>query len=235
MALSNSTDFSLNAVQIIQEAVSLIGANITAEPLKAYEFTWGLRALNMMLRTWQADGVMTWTLTEGTLSLILGQPGYAFGSGGDFTTVPLDITDVRITRLSRDLPMCRMSREEYYALPIKTNQGYPTQFYYDRQRDSGTLYVWPAPDTALGTIGFTYRRYLMDLDTQTNNIDLPKEWYEAIVYNLAKKLLPRYGGANTPEAALVLAEADKTYHILKGFEIGEGMGSISIAPWGADY
>lgn len=245
MAVSNSTDFSLNTVQIIQEALALIGAEMTDEPLKAHEFTWGLRALNMMLRTWQADGVMTWTLTEGTFSLVLGQPGYAFGSGGVFTTVPLDITDVRITRAGRDLPMYRMSRDDYYALPIKTNQGYPTQFYYDRQRDGGTLFVWPAPDAALGTIGFTYRRYVMDLTTSTNNIDLPKEWYEAIVYNLAKKLLPRFGGPNTtttrngmrrmsPEAQLVLTEADTTYKVLKGFDVGEGQGSISITPWGEE-
>jgi len=230
MAVSSSTDFALTASEIVEEARSLLGIHADEEPLEAHELTRGLRAFNMMLKEWQAEGVYISTLTEGTLTLTQADVDYTFQAGGNFTTVPFEIVDMRITRNSRDMPMIEMSRQEYYALPNKTSQGYPTQWYYDRQRSTGTLYVWPAPDATAGTLKFTYRRILMDMDNSTNNLDLPQEWYQAVTYGLAKKLMPRYGGAGTPEGQLVLAEAERSYAVVKGFDVGTGRSSLMIGP-----
>lgn len=230
MAVSNSTDFSLTATQIVEEARSLLGINADEESLSATELTKGLRALNMMLKAWQADGVYLWTYTEGTLTLVQSQESYSFAAAGDFTTVPFDIVQMRITRNSTDLEMYELSREEYYRLPNKTNEGYPTQFFYDRQRSSGTLYVWPSPDSTAGTLKFTYRRIIMDLDASSDNMDLPQEWYQAVVYNLASNLIPRYGVQLTPEIQLVVAEAARSYGSMLGFDAGIGKGSIEILP-----
>jgi hypothetical protein len=154
------------------------------------------------------------------------------GSGGSFTTVPLEIVDMRITRSSTDLPMHRMSREEYYALPNKTTTGYPTSWFYDRQRSGGTIYVWPAPDATAGTLKFTYRRIVMDLDASSDDIDLPQEWHKALVYNLAVELAPGAGVVGSDEFKLVAGIAAQSYAAVKGFDTGEGMGSISILPAG---
>lgn len=230
MAVSNSIDFSLTAVQIIEEARGKLGIHADEEPLEAIDLQKGLRALNMMLKGWQAEEIYISTFTEGALTLVQGDYDYVFGSGGTFTTVPFEIMDMRITRNSRDMPMVEMGRQEYFALPQKDSQGYPTQWYYDRQRSGGTLYVWPAPDSALGTLKFTYRRVIMDMDDSTNNLDLPQEWYEAVVYNLAVRLMPNNGGAGTAEAKLVIAEAARTYAVVKGFETGTGKSSLYIGP-----
>lgn len=230
MAVSNSTDFSLSAEEIVREARALIGVDASEESLEAHELQEGLRALNMMLKAWQAKGIMYWTMTEGSLTLVQGQESYSFASGGDFTTVPFDIMDMRITRSSTDLPMTEMSREDYYALPLKTNQGYPTQWFYDRQRESGTLYVWPSPDATAGTLKFTYRRSIMDMDASGDNMDLPQEWYEAIISNLAKRFIPRYGPIDPMTAAEVKEQAAMSYDAVQTFNVGEGEGSISIMP-----
>lgn len=230
MAVSNSTDFSLTAADLIEEARRKIGIQADEEPLAAQELVTGLRALNMMLKTWQADGVKCWTLTEGQLTLTQGNVDYTFGAGGDFTIVPLEITSIRINRGGNDIPMFRMGREDYFDLPNKTAEGYPTQFYYDRQRSGGTLYVWPAPDVTAGTLKFTYRRIIMDVDQSADDLDLPQEWYEAIMYNLAKKLGENAGLLGTNEGKSVVVEAARTYAIVKDFDVGEGMGSISIRP-----
>jgi hypothetical protein len=234
MTVSGTAAFSMTVEQIVTEARGLLGVQAAEEPLQAFELAQGIRALNMMLKAWQADGVQTWTFTEGAFPLVLGQQGYAIGSGGAFAMAPLDITDVRITRSGRDLPMNRMSRQDYYALPIKTTQGYPTQFYYDRQRDGGTFYVWPAPDTSLGTIAFTYRRYIMDAGDGTNTLDLPTEWHEAVTYNLADRLIPYYPSISPTNKQKVETRAAAAYFSVKGFDTGEGEGSISITPWGFD-
>jgi hypothetical protein len=232
MTVSSSTDFALTAAELIEEARRKLGVHADEEPLQAQELTTGLRTLNMMLKTWQAEGVMAWTLTEGTITLVDGDADYVVGSGGSFTTVPLEIVDMRITRSSRDMPMHRLSREEYYAIPVKTSEGYPTSWYYDRQRAGGTIYVWPAPDSAAGTLKFTYRRIIMDMDVSADDIDLPQEWHEAIVYNLAVRLAPGLGVVSSPEFAEVKAEAQRTYMVVKGLDAGEGMGSIRILPAG---
>lgn len=230
MAVSNSTDFSISASGLVRKARAKLGVDASEEDLQAHELQEGLDTLNMMLKAWQADGIMYWLMTEGTLTLVQGQASYSFATGGDFTTVPFDMVDMRITRNSTDLPMVELSREEYYDLPIKDNQGYPTQWFYDRQRSSGTLYVWPAPDATAGTLKFTYRRSIMDMDASDDDIDLPQEWYNAIVWNLAEEMIPEYGPIDQVTAALVVRKAGDTYAKVQAFNIAEGEGSVMIRP-----
>jgi hypothetical protein len=234
MAVSNSSDFSLTVADLIAEARRKIGVHSDEEPLEAQDLQTAMKTLNLMMKAWQAEGVMTWTYTEGTLALAQGDADYAFGSGGAFTTVPVDILDMRINRGGNDLPMCRMSREEYFCLPNKTTQGYPTQWYYDRQRQGGTLYVWPVPDATAGTLKFTYRRPIMDLDAGPNDFDIPQEWFDAVVYNLADRLAENYGLSNTPTGQKVTAKAIQSYQMVKNFDTGEGRGSLLITPFGDD-
>lgn len=230
MAVSSSIDFAMTGQEIVVRARRLLGVHADEEPLQAHELVAGIQALNMMLKAWQADGVKYWTMTEGELALVQSQVSYSFASGGDFTTVPLDIMQMRITRSGTDLEMTELSREDYYNLPLKTNEGYPTQWFYDRQRESGTLYVWPSPDASAGTLKFSYRRTIMDVDAGANNVDLPQEWYEALTTNLAKRLIPDYGKSGTPIAQEVRMDAALAYDIVKGFDTAEGEGSISITP-----
>lgn len=231
MTVSGSVNFSMTAEQIVSDARSLLGIDAEEEPLQATELSTGLKALNLMLKAWQADEEMEWTYTQGTVTLVSGTASYVFGAGGTFTSVPFAINDdAYITRGGSDLPMIRLSREEYRAIPRKDSTGYPTQWYYDRQRSGGTLYVWPSPDTTAGVFNFTYRRIVNDLDAAADTLDLPQEWHEAVIYNLAVRLIPRYSVIGDAEARLVTSQAAEFYGKLKGFDIGEGKGSISILP-----
>ena len=228
MAVSSSTDFISSATTLIEDARRLLGIHAEEEPLEAHELDTGLRWLTRMLKVWEADGIGSWILTEGTLTLVASTNSYVFGAGGSFTTVPFEITDARIYRGSVDVPMTRLSRQEYYALPNKTNTGYPMNWFYDRQRDNGTLYVWPSPDTTAGTFKFTYRRRIMDLDAGADNFDLPPEWEMAIANNLAKYLIPVYGRGGTPEAKQVMDDAITTYQIVRSWDVGSEGGSVFI-------
>lgn len=230
MTVSNSIAFSLSGEQLVREARALIGVDASEEPLSADELSQGLTSLNMMLRTWQADGIMEWTMAEGSLSLTEGKFAYTFGAGGDFAIKPFDLAQVRINRAGNDLEMFELERSDYYRIPKKDSKGYPTQWYYDRQRDGGTLNIWPSPDAQTGTLNFTYRRYIMDMVDGTNTFDLPPEWYEAVIYNLARRMIPRYGTIDPVTAAHVKETADMTYATLNKFDVGEGIGSIRITP-----
>ncbi|MCP5004812.1 MAG: hypothetical protein GY941_12855 [Planctomycetes bacterium] len=230
MAVSGSNDFALTASDLITEARKKIGIHAAEEPISAAELVSGLKTLNIMLKAWQVEGVSFSQYTEGTITLTQSDYDLVFGSGGDFTTVPFDIIDVRITRNSIDTPMIELSREEYYALPQKDNEGFPTQWFYDRQRNGGTMYLWPAPDADAGTLGFTYMAQIDDMDANANSLDLPTEWYEAVTYNLADRFSEELGLINSPLGQRVAQKAAEKFESVKEFDVGEGKGSISITP-----
>lgn len=239
MTTSGSTSFISSAADFITDALNLLGVLAEEEPLPAYDLARGMRFMTRMFKQWEGLGIGTWLYTEGTFTLTaptgaVGVPSYVFGSGGTFTTIPFDISDARITRSNIDLPMTPMSRQEYFALPNKTITGYPTQYYYDRQLTTGNFYVWPCSDASLGTIGFTYRRRIMDMISGPDNADIPPEWEKAIVEGLAYDLIAVYGKAGSDEANKIARDAPISFAIIQGFDVAEGEGSLIVVPEGWD-
>jgi hypothetical protein len=52
------------------------------------------------------------------------------------------------------------------------------------------MYIWPVPNEAqaLGQVVTYVKRYIMDVGSLTQEIEVPQRWYEAIVYQLAARL-----------------------------------------------
>lgn len=231
MAVSSSTDFKSVGAELVAGALSRLGVLAEEEPLQAFELNRGLRYLTQMLKTWEADGLSGWLHTQGTLALVDADADYAFGAGGAFTTVVFDILAVSVSHDGgAGIPLRQVSRAEYYRMPVRTQAGQPSVYFYDRQRDGGTLYLWPVPDDNDYDITFTYRRRIMDVDLGSQNADLPPEWEEAIENGLADRMLGAYGLVGTPVAAKVMADAQRAYMIVKAFDTAEGGGEVSILP-----
>lgn len=83
MALSGSVNFNMNAKQLIEAAFGLIGVKKMEQPLQAAELQDGLNTLNLMLKSWQAQGMHLWKEEEAVLFLNVGQPEYTIGPAGD--------------------------------------------------------------------------------------------------------------------------------------------------------
>jgi hypothetical protein len=233
VAVSSSTDFKSVGTELVAGALSRLGVLAEEEPLQAFELARGLRYLTQMLKTWQADGLSGWLHTRDTLALVSADADYVFGSGGSFATVVFDIVSVEVSNNGNPyVPLRKISRAEYYRKPVRTTSGQPTEFFFDRQRDNGTLYLWPVPDTDDFDITFTYRRRIMDMDLGAENADLPPEWEEAIEYGLAERLAFPYGiiNSNPTLYAAVKSEAARTYAIVKAFDVEQDGGEISILP-----
>lgn len=104
------------------------------------------------------------------------------------------VLDVRRKQMTDyEIPINFISREEYMSLPNKDQPGNAIQAYYSRQIPYGTMYVWNAPASAVPVLRFTYERKLQIMTEATQTFDVPENWYEAITYNLALKLIPIYG------------------------------------------
>ena len=76
MATSNSTDFNLTTNQIIEEAFREIGVKTTGRALTSEEVDDAKRSLNIMIKSWESNGLYLWKETEGTLFLTAGQASY---------------------------------------------------------------------------------------------------------------------------------------------------------------
>ncbi len=83
-----------------------------------------------------------------------------------------------------------------YGAISKDNDSEPVAVYYDPQLDNGTLYVWPSPSGTY-TLKFSAKQYIEDFDNQNNTPYFPSEWLDAIVYNLAQRLCPKYEVSST--------------------------------------
>lgn len=234
MTVGTTIDFSMTGAEVVEEALAELGVLAAEESLSAWEQTRGLKRLNMLLKSWQADGVYPWTLTEDSFTLVQGTASYLFGTGGTKTYVPFDLGEpdaaVRITRSSVDRPLREIGRRDYFALPNKTTQGNPTQYYYDRQRESGTLYLWPTADAGLGTLKYTYRRSLFDIDAATETLDLPQEWGRAVVKNLADDMAVIYGKAGSPRAQKIALDAKMAKDSVADYAFAQGASSVTIMP-----
>ncbi len=99
-----------------------------------------------------------------------------------------------------EIPIVFQSRKDYFDLPNKNQPGTPIQAYYDRQLPQGVMYLWNSPSSAVSIVNFTYERQLMVFTEATQTFDLPHDWYDAITYNLAKRLLTKVGCSEARKA-----------------------------------
>lgn len=206
MATSGSTDYTLTAREVATQSLRLIRVTPVFDTPSAEDLTQAIATLNLMLKGWETDGPHIAHQTEGSVAVVAATPSYSLSPR------PYRLIEARYRDANgRDLPMHELTRAEYFEFPIKTTQGTPTQYYYDPQVSTGTLYVWPVLAAATTeTIQYTYQRVFEDIDNPANNLDIPQEWLDMVVYNLADRLLDVYGKDNdriTKRAMMLLRQA----------------------------
>ena len=76
----------MTAQELIKAALRAVGAIPTGETPTASELADGLEALQIMLRSWAAEGLLIYAYTEDTHTLTAGDGEYSIGSGGDIDT-----------------------------------------------------------------------------------------------------------------------------------------------------
>jgi hypothetical protein len=106
---------------------------------------------------------------------------------------PLRVVGARRYNLASaiDTMMTPLARLDYRNMPNKTATGVPTQYFYDPRggaNTQGIVSLWPAPSDATNAFKMTWWRPMQDFTSAGNNPDLPQEWIDALIWNLARKL-----------------------------------------------
>jgi hypothetical protein len=217
MTVSAITTITFGLNELIAEAFDIIGVGTEGEAITADMYRRGRNSAVLMTQSWNAQEDL-WRHGRVTVTPITDTATYIL------TPKPMRVTSaVRKTLLGgNEIPMTQWARQEYLDQPNKTGSpSTPVNYYYDPQRDVGTLFVWPPPSSAVApTISIivdTLRQmFIMDLTNQT--LDMPAEWQETYVYNLAKRLKLKYPVNDPNLSAQVDAMADDLLAKLNGWD-----------------
>jgi hypothetical protein len=106
-------------------------------------------------------------------------------------TGTLDFDQIYLGNTPTEIPLARLNRDDYTNLPNKSFQSNrPLQYWFNRAIPQPQMYLWPVPNDQAEVYQITLwcHRYIMDVGTMTEQIEVPQRWYDAIVSGLAAML-----------------------------------------------
>ena len=174
MAVSDSTDFELDVSDYIEEAFERCGLEVRT----GYDLKSAKRSLNLMLAEWANRGLNQWTIAQSTQALTESTGTYTLNSK------VIDLLSVVVRRSNTDYALDRISRDAYLAIPTKSTEGRPSQFFLDSQI-SPVLKLWPVPENSTDVIHYDALTRMDDADTYVNTLDVPFRFYPCLAAGLA--------------------------------------------------
>lgn len=189
-----SSIYTVSKLDIITEALELVGVLEEGEEPLDHDITSVGRSLSMLIKAWQTDGIHIWAVDNLEIPLTAGDNTYTIGPDKD---IDVPYRPVRVVHgvhrdeNDNDIPLNIWSREEYWRLSRKDSQGIPLNIYFDRRVDYGVLYVWQTPVSDTKLILQIQRGLEFPQDNNTD-IDFPGEYFLAVAFNLALIISPKY-------------------------------------------
>ncbi len=126
-----------------------------------------------------------WTVGLTSTALVAGTATYSVAA----QTVMILDAYITYGSPSTDRLIFPISRTEYASYPNKTEQGFPTVFWYDRLV-AQTITLWQVPDSAYTyTLNYYSCRQVQDANyINGQNVELPYRFLDAFVAGLAYRL-----------------------------------------------
>lgn len=206
MTTSQTYNFNPSLGEVTLYAYNLCGIRNTAivqEHMEAARM-----AANMLLGRWSSEGVNLWAVDLQTIPLVQGQATYSI------PTNTITMLDTYVVQNSGGSSINRLilpiSRTEYASYPNKTQQGWPTTFWFDRLL-APTVTLWPVPDGNEVSFSYYRLRQIQDANfTSGQTVDVPYLWMEAFAYSLAFRLALIWSPDKVP---MLKPIADEAYNI----------------------
>ena len=137
------------------------------------------------------------------------------------TTGTLGFSQIYTGNTPTEIPLARMNRDDYTNLPNKYFQSNRSlQYWYDRQIPNPIMHLWPVPNAAAEVcqIVLWVQRYIMDVGTMTQELEVPQRWYEAIVSMLAAKMALEIVEVDPNMIGMLDAKAERALYIAQAEE-----------------
>jgi hypothetical protein len=188
----------------------------------------GAKALQMMLESWQAEGLNLWLRTRGEIYISASVADYDLADTGDDAIELLYVSLVDTDDDNEvEQPISIISRQDYLETPDKITEGRPTMAWLSyNEDDTATLTLWPTPDDTY-KLKVDYKKRFTNATATTTEIEIPRYWLKATIWCLARDLTAPYGVVGSPLGMKIEAEAQKQYEIAAAFDnIQQGGGDI---------
>tara|TARA_R110000796_G_scaffold80142_1_gene177440 strand:- start:263 stop:937 length:675 start_codon:yes stop_codon:yes gene_type:complete len=194
MAVSGTYNFNLDIDEVIQEALEMIGGEQTLghEPASAR------RSINLMLKDWQNMGVLLWSTSVSSVTVVASTTSYSLDSS------TIDALEVVLNRDDTDLQLTRITPEEYLLIPNKKQTGRPSQYSLRRGVNNPTLSVWPLPENSTDVLKIEIVSELQDIDKSAiQNADIHKSFLPCLTTGLAYSMSLKRPGVDLTRIQLL--------------------------------
>ena len=184
--------------EIIEESYERLGI----QGVSGNQLRTARRSLNIMFQEWGNRGLHYWEVGNSSFTLVDGQATYTtYRSTSDGTsdaTAIYGVSDileaVYRNASSVDTSLTKIDRSTYQAIPNKTSEGVPSQYFVQRFVDkiTMTLYQTPGSTEAGNFVNFYYIKRIQDVGNYTNATDLPFRFVPCMASGLAFYLSQKF-------------------------------------------
>ena len=219
MAVSGTYNFNLDIDEVIQEATEMIGGEDTLGHTPAS----ARRSINLMLKDWQNRGILLWTTSTTTVTVVASTTSY------DLSGSTINALEVVLRRSNTDIQLTRITPEEYLIIPAPTQTGRPTQYSIRRGRDNPVMSVWPIPENSTDELILELVSELEDVNKSAiQNADLPKRFLPALTCGLSYYLSMKRPGVADTKIAMLKANYEEI--LARAMEEDRERASIYLLP-----
>jgi len=227
-----STLNQLTRDQYTEAATRKLGVVADGQTLEAINYTNGALAFNALISELRSLGMPLWARNNYSFGLTLNTTNYEIGVGQTLNTpYPLKMLQayrVDVGNTTR-IPI-EIQPDFNFNLYPSSSGGRPIQLSYQPKVNTGTIKVWPVPDAdavSNSTITIVYSRPTDYMDTSGDVLDMPEEWTNPIIYNLAVRLAPEWG-IPLPDRQMLETTAEKM--LQRVLENGTEDGNLFFQP-----
>lgn len=169
-----------------------------------------------------------------SVTITTGLPSASKSGSTVFTFTKLIQRPLRISSSRRktfnvdnEIDIMSWSRNEYFNQVNKSSQGTVVNAYYSPLLTNGRYYVWQTASNVNDFVRISFERPIQDIDLTTDNLDIPVEWLETVIYNLAARMVDDYPVPERKARSILIKAA---FFLTESLGWDEEIESINIQP-----
>lgn len=154
------------------------------------------RSLRFMLNSeWSTVGIRNWMVSQQIHTTAVGETSFLLPAGG------MDIVEAVLRRQGdftptsqySDVEMYAITRNEYYTLVTKQNQGRPDRYWVERLGDTKVVHYWQAGSNTTDQVVYSMFQQNQDITSSLQlQLGLPTYAYAAAAAGLAARIALKY-------------------------------------------
>jgi hypothetical protein len=215
---SGTTSFTLDVDEIIEQAFEPLGGqHITAgDSIKAR------RTLSLILIEMQNKGIPLNKIDFVTQALTQSTSEYNLDASY------VDVLELNLKRDGVETPLLKYSLREFHQIPDKDDEGKPSVYTIERNRDTLQLKLWSTPENSTDTVEMMVSKKVEDIDAAYQRVDLPYRYLPLLTRWLAYELSLHRQGID-PQLRMELKENYKE-SLIDTFEEDRERTDLNITP-----